>query len=167
MSEVFYSEGGYNDHLYCKHKIKNVSKYLPTNLNTIWQRLPTLAKPVENDAMKFSCLKCGTKFFEKDALETHEYYCYKLSSKEKEARAKSLYERVEDLEKQKKVDKISDKKKDRGRSRTPKQEEAMDTKKRTTRQKSPQKGKTSEIKKPAMRKEKSFTNKPVTKKYPL
>ena len=23
-TEVFYSEGGYNDHLYCKHKIKNV-----------------------------------------------------------------------------------------------------------------------------------------------
>ena len=125
--------------------------------------------------MRFSSLQCGTKFFKKGALETHEYYCYKLSSEDKEARAKSLYERVEDFEKQKKFDeisdkkkdKISDKKKDRGRSRTPKKEEAMDTKKRTMRQKSPQKGKTSEIKKPATRKEKNFTNKPVMKKYPL
>ena len=126
-----------------------------------------LPKPVENDDMRFSCPQCGTKFFKKGALETHEYFCYKLSSEDKEARAKNLYECVEDFEKQKKLDEISDKKKDRGRSRTPKKEEAMDTKKRTTRQKSPQKGKTSEIKKPAMRKEKNFTNKPVMKKYPL
>ena len=68
-TEVFYSKGGYNDHLYHKHKIKNVSKYLPTILNTIWQWLPTLTKPVENDAMRFSCPKCDTKFFEKGALE--------------------------------------------------------------------------------------------------
>ena len=43
-TEVFYSKGGYNDHLYRKHKIKNVSKYLPTILNIIWQRLPALTK---------------------------------------------------------------------------------------------------------------------------
>ena len=166
-TEVFYSEGGYNDHLYRKHKIKNVSKYLQTILNTIWQWLPPLPKPVENDDMRFLCPQCGTKFFKKGDFETHEYFCYKLSSKDKEARAKNLYERVEDFEKQKKLDEISDKKKDRGRSRTPKKEEAMDTRKRTTTQKSPQKGKMSEIKKPAMKKEKNFTNKPVMKKYPL
>ena len=137
FTEVFYSKGGYNDHFYHKHKIKNVSKYLPTILNTIWQWLPALPKPVENDNMKYSCLECGTKFFKKGALETHEYFCYKLSSEDKEARTKNLYEGVEDFEKEKKLDKIPDKKKDRGRSRTPKKEEAMDTRKKTTRPKSP------------------------------
>ena len=65
FTEVFYSKGGYNDHFYHKHKIKNVSKYLPTILNTIWQWLPALPKPVENDNMKYSCLECGTEFFKK------------------------------------------------------------------------------------------------------
>ena len=102
-TEVFYSECGYNDHLYCKHKTKNVSKYPPTILNNIWQQLPHY--------QRFSCPQCGTKFFENGALETHEYFCYKLGSKDKEARAKNLYERVEDFEKQKKLDEISDKKK--------------------------------------------------------
>ena len=118
-TEVFYSEGAYNDHLYHKHKIKNVSKYPPTILNTIWQWLPALPKTVESEEMRYSCPKCGTKFFEPGALETHEGFCYKLSAEDKEARAKNLYERVEDFEKQKKIDEIADKKKDIGRSRTP------------------------------------------------
>ena len=164
-TEVFYSEGGYNDHLYRKHKIKNVSKYLPTILNTIWQRLPVLPKSKESEGMKYSCPECGTKFFKCGALETHENFCYKLSAKDKEATAKNVYEHVEDYEKQKKFEEIVDKK-DRGRSKTLKKEEEIGTRKRTTKQ-SPQKGKMSEIKKPATKKQKDFTNKPVTKKYPL
>ena len=70
---------------------------------------------MESDDMRYSCPECGTKFFEQGALETHEGFCYKLSSEDKEARAKNLYEHVEDFEKQKKLDEISDKKKDRGR----------------------------------------------------
>ena len=101
------------------------------------------------------------------ALETHEHYCYKLSAKDKETRVKSLYEHVEDCEKQKKLDEIDDKKKDRGRSRTPKKEAEIGKRKRTATNQSPQKGKTSEIKKPATKKQKAFTNKPVMKKYPL
>ena len=54
-TEVFYSEGGYNDHLYRKHKIKNVSKYPATILNTIWQHIPPLPKPKESKGMKYLC----------------------------------------------------------------------------------------------------------------
>ena len=82
--------------------------------------------------MRYSCPECGTKFFEYHALETHEHYCYKLSAEDKETRAKSLYEHVEDYEKQKKLDEIDDKKKDRGRSRTPKKEAEIGKRKRTT-----------------------------------
>ena len=66
-TEVFYSKGGYNDHLYRKHKIKNVSKYPATILNTIWKWLPALHKTVENEGMNYSCPECGTKFFERGA----------------------------------------------------------------------------------------------------
>ena len=86
-TEVFYSKDGYNDHLFHKHKIKNVSKYPQTILNTIWQRLPALPKPKESEEMRYSCPECGTKFFKYHAVETHEQYCYKLSAKDKEARA--------------------------------------------------------------------------------
>ena len=126
-----------------------------------------ITKNLESEDLRYMCLECGTKFSKQGALETHEGFCYKLSPEDKDTRAKNLYEHVEDFEKQKKIDKISDKKKDRGRSRTPKKEEAMDMRKRTTRQKSPQKGKTSEINKPSTKKQKEFTNKPVMKKYPL
>ena len=162
-TEVFYSKGGYNDHLFHKHKIKNVSQ---VSTNNFEYDLATLPKPKESEEMRYSCPKCGTKFFEPGALETHEGYCYKLSAKDKEARAKNLYEHVEDFKKQKKIDEIADKKKDIGRSRTPLKEEDIDMRKRTTRKQSPQKGKTSEIKKPATKKQQDFTNKPATK-YPL
>ena len=119
---VFYSEGVYNDHLYRKHKIKNVSKYPPTILK-IWQSLPALPKTKQNEDMEFECQECGTKFYEEHGLETHADYCWKLSAEDRETRAESLYERVEEFEKQKKLDEIADKKKDRGRSKIPKKKE--------------------------------------------
>ena len=166
-TEVFYREGGYNDHLFRKHKIKNVSKYPPTILNTIWQRHPELPQRKESEAMKHSCPKCGTKFYESSALETHEYFCYKLSAKDEEARAKSLYEHVVHYDTQKKLDKIDDKKTDRGRSKKRKKEEQMTIRNLTTSKKSPKKREKAPIKKPTNMKPKEFTNKPVMKKYPL
>ena len=164
---VFYSEGGYHDHLYRKHRIKNVSKYLPTILNKIWQHLPALPKAADNKDMHFACKERGTKFYEKGALETHEGYCWKLSAEDREIRAQSFYKRVEEFENQKKLNKIGDKKKDRGRSKTPKKEEAIVIRKRSTTQQSQQKLKSGAVQKPANTKTKDFTNKPVTKKYPL
>ena len=103
-TEVFYSKGGYNDHLYCKHKIKNVSKYPATILNTIWQCIPALPKPKETEEMKYSCPECGMKFYERGAMEIHADFCYKLSAEDQEARAKNLYDHVEDYKRQKKLD---------------------------------------------------------------
>ena len=59
-TEVFYSEGGYNDHLFCKHRIKYVSKYPPRILNTIWQWLPAIPPTKESEEMRYSCPKCNT-----------------------------------------------------------------------------------------------------------
>ena len=83
-TEVFYSKGGYNDHLFHKHKIKNVSQ---VSTNNFEYDLATLPKPKESEEMRYSCPKCGTKFFKYHAVETHEQYCYKLSAEDKEARA--------------------------------------------------------------------------------
>ena len=58
----------------------------------------------------------SSKFFKYQALETHESFCYKLSAEDKEARAKNLYECVEDYEKQKKLVEIDEKNRSRGRS---------------------------------------------------
>ena len=101
------------------------------------------------------------------AMETHADFCYKLSAEDQEARAKNLYDHVEDYERQKKLDEIDDPKKDRSRSKTPKKEENIGTRKRTTTKQSPAQHKKSETKKSENIKQKEFTNKPVMKKYPL
>ena len=115
-------------------------------MNKIWQCLSALLKPVLNDEMEFACKECGTKFFKKFSLETHEGFCWKLSAEDRETRAKSSYERVEEIEKQKKLDEIGDEKKDRGRSKTPKKKkEAIVNQKRSTTQQSPQKRKSGAV----------------------
>ena len=35
-TEVFYSEGGYNDHLFRKHRVRNVLRNPPTVINRLW-----------------------------------------------------------------------------------------------------------------------------------
>ena len=117
--------------------------------------------------MEFAYEQCGMKFYEESASETHADYCWKLSAADKESKAQSLYDSVERFEREKKLEEIADKKKDRGRSKTPKNKESTVTRKRSTMQQSPQKRKSGAVQKPENTKPKDFTNKPVTKKYPL
>ena len=35
-TEVFYSKGGYNDHLFMKHRVRNVLQNPPTVINRLW-----------------------------------------------------------------------------------------------------------------------------------
>ena len=39
-TDVFYSEGGYNDHLFKKHRVRNVLRNPPTIINKLWSRIP-------------------------------------------------------------------------------------------------------------------------------
>ena len=45
--EVFYSEGGYHDHLTAKHRIKNYSKYPPTIISRLWTKILVAPKLTE------------------------------------------------------------------------------------------------------------------------
>ena len=57
---VFYSEGGYHDHLTSKHRIKNYSKYPPTIISRLWTKIPAVPKmsAADQEAREFQCKGC-------------------------------------------------------------------------------------------------------------
>ena len=62
---VFYSEGGYPDHLTSKHPIKNYSKYPPTIISRLWKKIPAVPKlsAADQEAGEFQCEGCPSRFF--------------------------------------------------------------------------------------------------------
>ena len=95
--EVFYSEGGYHEHLTARHRIKNYSKYPPTIISRLWTKIPSVPKLSEADqkAREFQCKGCPSRFFHSSALETHEKMCYKAPVQVKENQAQLIYDMIE------------------------------------------------------------------------
>ena len=94
---VFYSEGGYHDHLTLKHRIKNYAKYPPTIISRLWQKIPAVPKlsAADQEARPFKCDACPSRFFRTSALKTHERMCYKATPEVKENQAHRIYEMIE------------------------------------------------------------------------
>ena len=125
--EVFYSEGGYHDHLTSKHWIKNYSKYPPTIISRLWTKIPVAPKLSEADqkAREFQCGGCPSRFFGIPALETHEKLCYKVPTKIKENQAQFIYEMIEktNTQEREKNEQNVDTENRKSRSRTLKKDE--------------------------------------------
>ena len=95
--EVFYSEGGYHEHLTARHHIKNYSKYPPTIISRLWTKIPAVPKlsAADQEAREFQCKGCPSRFFRSSALETHEKMCYKAPVQVKENQAQLIYDMIE------------------------------------------------------------------------
>ena len=87
-SDVFYSEGGYNAHLFKQHKIRNVAKYPPTVINKIWSRIPEKEHLLEG---QHECDVCGARYFEISHYYRHRDKCRKKTVEQEEDRQADLY----------------------------------------------------------------------------
>ena len=61
-TQVFYSEGGYNDHLFKKHRVRNVLRNPPTVINKLWSKIPERQPLFEGQN---ECEICGARYFDK------------------------------------------------------------------------------------------------------
>ena len=126
---VFYSEGGYHEHLTAKHRIKNYSKYPATIISRLWTKIPAVPKlsAADQESREFKCKGCPSRFFHSSALETHERMCYKAPVQVKENRAQVIYDMIEkSLAEKNEKNKTNTENEDRkSRSRIPKKDEEV------------------------------------------
>ena len=126
---VFFSEGGYHDHLTSKHRIKNYSKYPPTIISRLWTKIPAIPKlsAADQEAREFQCKGCPSRFFHSSALETHEKMCYKAPVQVKENQAQLIYDMIEksQAEESEKNKTNSENASRKSRSRLPKKDEEI------------------------------------------
>ena len=61
-TDVFYSEGGYNDHLFKKHRVRNVLRNPLTVINKLWSRIQERQPLFEGQE---ECEICGARYFDK------------------------------------------------------------------------------------------------------
>ena len=87
-TDVFYSEGGYNDHLFKKHRVRNVLRNLPTVINKLWSRIPERQPLFEGQE---ECEICGARYFDKLFYYRHVQKCIKPTVEEYEEKQHDLY----------------------------------------------------------------------------
>ena len=87
-TEVFYSEGGYNDHLFTKHRVRDVLRNPPTVINRLWSRIPKRQPLFEGQN---ECEICGARYFDKLFYYRHVQTCKKLTVHEFEEKQHDLH----------------------------------------------------------------------------
>ena len=66
--DVFYSEGGYNAHLFKKIESKNVFRHPPTMINKLWSRIPE--RPPLQEGQR-ECDICRARFLDPNNFIRH------------------------------------------------------------------------------------------------
>ena len=97
-TEVYYSDGTYNKHLFERHRIRNVSRHPPTVLNKIWTRIHD--EPLIGN-FPHKCDVCEAKFIELPNLMKHKENCKPRTVEDEEERQSFLYRMVKDYEEEK------------------------------------------------------------------
>ena len=87
-TEVFYSKGGYNDHLFMKHRVRNVLQNPPTVINRLWSRIPERQSLFEG---QHECEICSARYFDKLFYYRHVQSCKRPSVQEFEEKQHDLY----------------------------------------------------------------------------
>ena len=100
-SEIYYSNGAYNKHLFDKHRIHNPSRHPPTVINQIWSRIPAM-KPLSSN--EHECNLCKARFCEYVNLIKHQESCRPRTVEEEEEKQYSLYNLVESQQTEKKYE---------------------------------------------------------------
>ena len=95
--DVFYSKGGYNAHLFMKHRIRNVSRHPPTVINKFWTKIPERDPLVEG---QHECEICAARFFDLTNFLNHINTCRQKTVEEEEERKYELYRMMERDEKE-------------------------------------------------------------------
>ena len=116
-TEVFYSEGGYNDHLFKKHRVRNVLQTPPpsTAINKLWSKIPERQPLFEG---RHECEICSARYFDKLFYYRHVQSCKRPTVEEFEEKQHDLYVVMERDQKEKNennsMSKEEDKKEDCG-----------------------------------------------------
>ena len=97
-TEIYYSDGAYNQHLFQKHRIRNASRHPPTVINKIWTRIPD--KPLIGN-FPHQCDICKAKFLELANLIKHKETCKPRTVEDEEDRQSRLYQMVQEYEEDK------------------------------------------------------------------
>ena len=85
---VFYSEGGYNNHLFKKHRVKNVLWNPPTVINKLWSKIPE-RQPLFKEQNE--CEICSARYFDKLFYYRHVQSCKRPMVQEFEDKQHDLY----------------------------------------------------------------------------
>ena len=85
---MFYSEGGYNDHLFKKHRVRNVLRNPPTVINKLWSKIPE-RQPLFKG--QHECEICGAWYFDKLFYYRHVQTCKRPTVEEFEEKQHDLY----------------------------------------------------------------------------
>ena len=87
-TDVFYSEGGYNDHLFKKHRVRNVLENPPTIINKLWSRILERQPLFEGQQ---ECEICGARYFDKLFYYQHVQTCKRPTVQKYEEKQHDLY----------------------------------------------------------------------------
>ena len=101
-TEVFYSEGGYNDHLFKKHRVRNVLHNPLTVINKLWSKILERQPLFEGQN---ECEICGARYFDKLIYYRHVQSCKKPMVEEFEEKQHDLYVVLERDQKEKNEEK--------------------------------------------------------------
>ena len=100
--QVFYSEGGYNDHLFKKHRVRNVLRNPLTVINKLWSKILERQPLFEGQN---ECEICGAWYFDKLFYYRCVQSCKKPTVEEFEEKQHDLYVVLERDQKQKNEEK--------------------------------------------------------------
>ena len=99
-SDIYYSDGAYNKHLFEKHRIRNPSRRPPTIINRLWSKIPAKEPLADN---QHEC-ECGSRFFVYANLIRHKERCRKKTVEEEEEMQSSLYNLIETQQREEKAE---------------------------------------------------------------
>ena len=100
-SDIYYSDGAYNKHLFDKHRIRNPSRHPPTVINCIWSHIPARKPLSPND---HECNVCKANFCDYVNLLKHQESCRPKTVEEEEEKQCSLYNMVESQQREAKLE---------------------------------------------------------------